>query len=181
MTSITGTGFCRFLCLFCFICCSLATRHDCSTLRVTESNGQQRPHRPLSTTIVKMNTSGITKFVDRLFDETDTNNDGTISFDEAYVGFLLLYIQLNRQAPIPPPSRNTALLLFLQADIDNSNVLNRDQYRLLLQKMVRRAFFRLSSHKLVTWVGAPLLAEGTYLKPSQNQIFRYILNVFQLH
>ena len=163
MTSIMGTGFCRLLCLFCFICCSLATRHDCSTLRVTESNGQQRPHRPLSTTIVKMNTSGITKFVDRLFDETDTNNDGTISFDEAYVGFLLLYIQLNRQAPIPPPSRKTALLLFLQADIDNSNVLNRDQYRLLLQKMVRRAFFRLSSHKLVTWVGAPLLAEGAYL------------------
>jgi hypothetical protein len=154
MASIMGTSFCRLLCLFCFICCSLATRHDCNTLRVTNTP---------TNNIIRMNKSGINKFVDHLFDETDTNNDGTISFDEAYVGFLLLYIQLNRRAPIPPPSRDKALLLFLQADIDNSNVLNREQYGLLLQKMVRRAFFRLSSHKLVTWVGAPLLAEGTYL------------------
>jgi hypothetical protein len=156
----------RLLYFLCLMCCSFATRHDGSiTRRVTnaptstESKGQQRHRHTLSPSSVRMNKSGINKSVDHLFDETDSDNNGSISFEEAYVGFLLLYIQLNRQAPIPPPSRDKALLLFLQADIDNSNVLNREQYGLLLQKMVRRAFFRLSSHKLVTWVGAPLLAE----------------------
>jgi len=140
-------GFFRFFLSLHFICCSLAIRHDGSTQRIAHF------------TINGTNRSQIDKFVDKLFQETDANNDGTISFDEAYVGCLLFYVQLNRQAPIPPPSREKALALFLQADNDKSNVLNREQYGMILRKIVRRAFLRLTTHKVVTWVGAPLLSE----------------------
>mmetsp|Transcript_22560 Transcript_22560/g.22838 ORF Transcript_22560/g.22838 Transcript_22560/m.22838 type:complete len:146 (-) Transcript_22560:2488-2925(-) len=140
-------GLFRFCFLVYFICCLI--RRVGGTQRIAHFPISKRPCR-----------SRIDKFVDKLFLETDANKDGSISFDEAYVGCLLLYVHLNRQAPIPPPSREKAFVLFLQADKDKSNVLNREQYGMILRKIVRRAFLRLSTHKVVTWVGAPLLTEG---------------------
>jgi len=139
-------GLFRFCFLVYFICCLI--RRVGGIQRIAHFPISKRPCR-----------SRIDKFVDKLFLETDANKDGSISFDEAYVGCLLLYVHLNRQAPIPPPSREKAFVLFLQADKDKSNVLNREQYGMILRKIVRRAFLRLSTHKVVTWVGAPLLTE----------------------
>jgi len=141
-------GLFRFYFLVYSICYSSAIRRVSGKQRIAHFTINSRPFR-----------SRIDKFVDKLFQETDANNDKTISFDEMYVGCLLLYVQLNRQAPIPPPSREKAFVLFLQADKDKSNVLNREQYGMILRKIARRAFLRLSTHKVVTWVGAPLLTE----------------------
>ncbi|KAG7367199.1 EF hand domain containing protein [Nitzschia inconspicua] len=103
--------------------------------------------------------SRIDRFVDKLFDKTDADHDGTISFPEAYEGVLKFYIKLNQRAPIPPPSRENVLMLYKQVDKTHSNKLNRDEYGKLLRRTVRRAFTRLAAHKTVTIVGAPLLAE----------------------
>ena len=74
-------------------------------------------------------------------------------------GVLKFYIQLNRQALIPPPSRDKVLRFFLQADITNDDKLNREEYSKLLRTLFRRAFVRLTVHKAATLLGAPLLAE----------------------
>jgi hypothetical protein len=103
--------------------------------------------------------SHIDRFVDKIFDSTDVNHDGTISFQEAYEGVLKFYITLNRQAPIPPPTREKVLLLYQQADMTRNNKLDREEYGRLLRTTVRRAFARLAAHKTLTIVGAPLLAE----------------------
>jgi hypothetical protein len=103
--------------------------------------------------------SRIDRFVDKLFDSTDGNHDGTISFQEAYEGVLKFYIKLNRQAPIPPPTREKVLLFYKQANKGHNNKLDREEYGKLLEKTVQRAFARLAAHKTVTIVGAPLLAE----------------------
>ena len=148
-------GLFRFLILFYFICCSSAARS------VTDSNKVSTSKSSISNAILYR--SSIDRFVDKLFDETDTNNDGTVSFEEAYVGCLLLYVQLNRQAPIPPPSRKKFLRIFLQAADKNksnkSNALDKEEYGDILKKIVGRAFLRLTSHKIATLIGAPLLAE----------------------
>ena len=107
--------------------------------------------------------SSIDRFVDKLFHETDTNEDGMVSFDEAYVGCLLLYVRLNRRAPIPPPSREKFRRIFLQAAGKNRsnelNLLDKGEYGNILKRIVARAILRLTSHKIVTLLGAPLLAE----------------------
>jgi hypothetical protein len=87
-----------------------------------------------------------------------------ISFDEAYVGCLLLYIRLNRRAPIPPPSREKFRRIFIQAiNRDTSKeanpLLDKEEYGNILKKIVERAIWRLSSHKIATVMGAPLLTE----------------------
>ena len=94
-----------------------------------------------------------------MFSDTDINHDGTISFQEAYEGVLKFYIKLNQQAPIPPPSREKVILLFLQADQSLSNSLDKEEYSSLLRRLLRRAFYRLAVHKTITIVGAPILAE----------------------
>jgi hypothetical protein len=114
----------------------------------------------VTTEITKSITkSRIDRFVDKMFDNTDADHDGTISFQEAYEGVLKFYIKLNQQAPIPPPSREKVLLLYKHADKTHNNKLDREEYGKLLRSTVRRAFTRLAVHKTVTLVGAPLLAE----------------------
>ncbi len=103
-------------------------------------------------------------FVDKLFEETDTNEDGMVSFEEAYVGCLLLYVRLNRRAPIPPPSREKFRRIFLKAtgrchESNGMNLLDKEEYGEILKRIVARAMLRLTSHKVVTLIGAPLLAE----------------------
>jgi hypothetical protein len=101
----------------------------------------------------------IDRFVDKMFKDTDVNHDGTISFQEVYEGVLKFYIKLNQQAPIPPPTRDKVILLFLQADDSHTYSLDREEYASLLRKLLRRALFRLAVQKVVTLVGAPLLSE----------------------
>jgi hypothetical protein len=99
------------------------------------------------------------RFLEKLFDDADTNRDGSIDFSEVYELVLKMYIKINNQAPIPPPSRKTLLLLYLDADTSNNDRLNKDEFKGLAKTLGRRALSRLVAHKLVTLVGAPILAE----------------------
>lgn len=46
---------------------------------------------------ISRRSSRFEKFVDKLFDEADTNNDGTVELGEVYEMVLQMYIKLNRQ------------------------------------------------------------------------------------
>ena len=80
---------------------------------------------------------------------------------ETYEMVLKLYLKLNRQAPIPPPSRATVLAFFRESDVDGNRRISRDEFGRLARIIGRRAIFRLVAHKMVTLIGAPLLAEYT--------------------
>ena len=99
------------------------------------------------------------RVVQNIFDDADTNNDGSISFGECYELVLKLYIKINRQAPIPPPTRKTVLQLYQQNDTNRNKRLSRNEFTALAQVLVGRAATRLAAHKFVTLVCAPLLAE----------------------
>jgi EF-hand domain pair len=100
-------------------------------------------------------------FLDKLFDSADTNHNGSISNDELYILVLKLYIHLNRhRARIDPPSRETVYRIFVQADQNHNRRISRDEFTGLARIFTRRAIPRIVAHKLVTVVGAPLLAES---------------------
>ena len=98
-------------------------------------------------------------FLQNLYDESDSNQDGSISFDEGYELMLKIYIKINRQAPIPPITRAAAFKLYHRADKDGSNSISRDEFTRLANILFERALSRLVAHKAVTLFGAPVLAE----------------------
>lgn len=98
------------------------------------------------------------KYVDKLFNEADTNHDDTINLTEAYEMVLRVYIKLNQKAPIPPPSRDKVYRIFRASDTNHDDQISRDEFTSLVRTLGRRAMFRLVAHKLVTLIGAPLLA-----------------------
>lgn len=105
-----------------------------------------------------MQQSRYDRLINRIFDDADSNKDGTISFAECYELVLKLYININRQAPIAPPSRRVVHQLFIKEDISHDKRLQRDEFRNLARTLGSRAAARLAAHKAVTLIGAPLLA-----------------------
>jgi hypothetical protein len=99
------------------------------------------------------------RIVDKIFDGADSNHDGSVDFSEVYELVLKFYITINQQAPIPPPSKKRVLQLFLNADTSHNNRLNREEFKGVVNILASRAVARVTAHKLVTLVGAPLLAE----------------------
>lgn len=101
------------------------------------------------------------RFIDDLFDRTDLNRDNNVTLEEVYELVLRMYIKLNQQAPIPPPTRDTVSILFHKADRDRSKVLDRDQFRNLMLVLYSRAASRLFVVKLSKVFLAPVLAVQT--------------------
>jgi len=117
--------------------------------------------KPENTAMQLFPGSRFESFVDKVFDRADTNKDGTIDLAETYEMVLQIYVKLNRQAPIPPPPRHKVYELFQASDIDKNNRISRDEFSKLARTLGRRAITRLLAHKLVTLIGAPILAEFT--------------------
>lgn len=110
------------------------------------------------------------RYLSRLYREADLNRDGSISFDECYERVLLFYVKLNRQAPIPPPSRAKILRLYAEADYDQSQSLDEEQFKELASTLASRGATRVLAHKLVTMVLGPWLATATveYLATTES-------------
>jgi hypothetical protein len=97
-------------------------------------------------------------YLTRIYREADLNRDGRISFDECYERVLLFYVKLNRQAPIPPPSRARMRRLYAEADLNHSSSLCEDEFKVLASTLASQEATRLLAHKLVTILVAPWLA-----------------------
>lgn len=110
------------------------------------------------------------RHLSRLYAEADLNRDGTLSFDECYERVLLFYIKLNRQAPIPPPTRAAVHRLYDEADWNHSRSLGESEFKDLASRLLSRGATRLLAHKLVTVLVAPFLATTTvrYLATSDR-------------
>lgn len=106
-------------------------------------------------------TSRFDKLITKLFDDADRNRDGKITFQECYALVLKIYIYINRQAPIPPPTRKAVRCLFDHYDENRNNAVSREEFTALAHVLGRRAIFRVATHKTVQIVGAPIFAVYT--------------------
>jgi len=131
-----------------------------------------------SKTNKKRSTSRWDRYLTRLYQEADLNKDGRISFDECYERVLLFYVKLNRQAPIPPPSRAKVLRLYSEADYDHSKSLSEDEFKELASTLASRGATRVLAHKLVTMLVGPWLvttAVEFFATTESLESFRQIL------
>lgn len=122
----------------------------------TSSRGAGNP-LPLPMT----NNSLISKLTDLFFDKLDEDKDGALSFDEFYEIMLLISVKVNRQAPVPPPTKAIARVLFEKADADNSGKLTKDEIKTVAVLAMPRTAIRVGSHKIISFLGAPMLAMKT--------------------
>ena len=97
--------------------------------------------------------------LNKLYEEADTNHDGSLSFDESYQMVLKMIVHLNREAPFDPPSKSKFEKLYRRSDVNRNNSISRDEFTFMAKTMIRRAFWKLATFKLVTLVVAPILAE----------------------
>ena len=100
------------------------------------------------------------RWSERAFMAADLDHDGTIDFEEVYELALRLHILLNRQAPIRPPTRETVWTLFTVSDRDQSLELNQEEFYELATVVLQRSLWRIVAFKIVTLVGAPILAQS---------------------
>jgi len=100
----------------------------------------------------------------RVFNQVDVNKDGVVDRDEAYEMVLIMYVFINRRAPVKPPKRATVNKLFDEADADGSGVLSKDEFVTLASTLASRATLRVAAFKLISLVGAPLLASAIVKK-----------------
>ena len=133
-----------------------------------------RPRRTPSTLSV-LNQSRFDRFLTKLYDGADVDHNGSISGDELYLLVLKLYIHLNRQAPIPPPSREQINRLYRRADTNHNNKITRDEFNMLAKMIGRRASLRLIAHKCITLFCAPLLAEYVVRELSKHKEYLHSL------
>jgi hypothetical protein len=119
-----------------------------------------KPSQEQSSTLsIPVPKSRSERYIDKVFANADSNHDGSINFDEVYELVLKIYIQLNRQAPIPAPTRETVMQVYQKSDKNRDNSLTRDEFQTLVKTISQRAFYRVASFKLMKMVGAPLLTE----------------------
>jgi len=119
------------------------------------------------------------KIVTKIFENADTNHDGTINTTELYEILLLYYISINQKAPVPPPSREVVNRLFVEYDSDKSNTINMHEFAALIKIFGRRALIKIVTYKFFSLLIAPLLAEyvvhAYYNKESLTRITTLIL------
>ena len=100
------------------------------------------------------------RFLEKAFDQADTNEDGRMTLAETYEWVLRLYIQINRQAPIDPPTMTQVKILVKATDDNHDNYISQEEFRDLAEICARRAAVRVAANKFITLIVAPLLAEG---------------------
>ena len=98
------------------------------------------------------------RFIDGVFEKADINNDGTINSQEAYDLVLFIYIQVNQQAPIPPPTRDEINDIIKSTDMDRNGRIQRDEFKNLVFTILSRASTRLVAYKFLSLLIAPILA-----------------------
>jgi len=104
----------------------------------------------------------VSRHIETIFEEADTNHDGSVEIDEAYTLVLKMYVHINRQAPVPPPTPAEVQKAFETADADRDGRLDRSEFRRLMLFFYARNSTRIIVFRAFRHLLAPLLAFQTF-------------------
>ena len=99
------------------------------------------------------------RYFEKVFERADVDHDGRMTLTETYEWVLRLYVQINRQAPINPPTMAQVQRVVDVMDTDHSRYISNAEFRALAEVFLRRAAARVVANKLVILFAAPILAE----------------------
>ena len=103
-------------------------------------------------------SAGKTSQIKKTFENADTNNNGKISINEAYDLVLQIYLEINRDAPVDPPTRKEVEELFIASDANSNGNIEFDEFKRLVMILMSRAETSLVMYKVLSMVVAPLLS-----------------------
>jgi hypothetical protein len=112
------------------------------------------------------------RYLEKVFAESDNDQDGRMTLTETYEWVLRLYIRINQDAPIKPPTLAQVQRIVSVMDTDRSQSISKSEFRALAEIFVRRAAVRVAANKAVTLLVAPLMAEAC-LRKIQTQTWLY--------
>jgi len=101
------------------------------------------------------------RFLQKVFDKADTDADGRMTLTETYEWVLRLYIVINREAPVNPPTMTQIKNLIKLTDGNRDEYITHEEFRGLAEICARRAAVRIVANKFIQLFVAPFLAEGT--------------------
>ena len=113
----------------------------------------------------------------KIFDAADSNEDGSIDSEETYELVLKLYCQVNRRAPIKPPTKEAVNVLFSQVDVDANGGLTRQEFGRFCRLLIGRAAVRIAGFNVVRFGVAPLAAAAIASNYALLPIVRTLLSV----
>lgn len=103
-------------------------------------------------------SAGDSSHIKKSFENSDANKNGQISIDEAYDLVLLIYLKINREAPVDPPTRNKVVELFKTADTNSNGKIEFEEFKRLMMILMSRAETPVVMYKVLTTIVAPLLS-----------------------
>ena len=128
----------------------LVLTHSC-WIRAIVALPRRNRNKPIGTTRYD-------RFIQKIYDGADVNKDGSISLTEAYELALKLYIKVNREAPIDPPTRAQISRIFSVSDTNHNRRISRAEFTQLAELIGQRALVRITATKVIDLIAAPLLA-----------------------
>ena len=111
-------------------------------------------------TLLPLRKSRYDRFLEKVFEQADTDKDGRLTINDTYEWVLRLYIQINRKAPCNPPTLGQVKRIVHLMDTDRDNSINHDEFRDLADLFFQRAGVRIAANRFIKIVVAPLLAES---------------------
>lgn len=121
--------------------------------------------------------------VSKAFNIIDIKKNGKIEEVELYAGLLLVHLNLAKYAgpaACYPPSRTVCHNLFIKADVDHSNGIDRNEFQYIIGIMCAQIVLRILVYYVVLILFVPIVASyivtlidiqrGTYLELCTNQI-----------
>jgi hypothetical protein len=128
--------------------------------RIGRGGGAATPSRSTILPSPRFGMSRYDRFLQNVFTHADSNSDGRMTLSETYEWVLRLYVQINRQAPINPPTMAQVERLVAVMDKNQDASIGQEEFRALANLFVQRAAVRVAANKILTLFAAPLLAEA---------------------
>lgn len=99
------------------------------------------------------------RLISYLYNQTDINKDGSLTFDDCYERILYFYVHLNRRAAVEPPTRASMADLYRAAGWNpDTKRLNQEEFSQLAHTLLSRAGARFFVYKVLAILVAPHLA-----------------------
>ncbi|KAG8391395.1 hypothetical protein BUALT_Bualt01G0183200 [Buddleja alternifolia] len=104
----------------------------------------------------------IRKISNKVFDRVKGDaGRPNLTFEELYIGVLLVYNDLNKRLPGPhfdPPTREQVKDLMKESDVNLDGVLDREEFVKFIRHITKDTFFTVSQGLIVALVAAPTVA-----------------------
>ena len=117
--------------------------------------------------------SHYSKLLAHIYNQTDMDQDGTLSFDDCYERILYFYVHLNRRAAIEPPTRAFLAHLYETAGWRPATKrLTLDEFSQLAHTLLGQAGTRFLVYKVISLLLAPTIAAAvvkTVIPPALSE------------